>query len=223
MSLKSSKSTGTKVDIYEVVTNRILEKMEQGQIPWQKPWDIKTGAPCNVLSGKPYRGINVMMLGSQYFDSKYWLTFKQCIDNGGKVRKGERGTPVVFWNFLDKKTGKTVESDTDSSTLNSQNSIPMLRYYTVFNVNQCENLDLKKLKEERESQSQEKENEVVEILSAQDIIDNYKDKPEIREGYTKACYIPSLDEIHIPKKENFKSPEEYFLSLIHISEPTRPY
>ena len=210
---KPSSSSAPKPDIYAMVTTRILEKLEQGHIPWQKPWDIKTGSPCNIVTGKPYNGINVMLLGSQAYDSKYWLTFKQCSDKGGNVRKGEKGSIVVFWNFIDKETGKSIELDTDKSSSKPGDAIPMLKYYTVFNVNQCDALDLKRLREEVEAQSQEQTHD--EILSAQAIIDHYKGCPEIKYCFTKACYKPLDDVINMPRREHFKTPEEFFSTLYH--------
>ena len=200
-----------RVDIYEIVTNQILDKLENGTVPWQKPWSVKTGAPCNLITGKPYHGINVMLLGSQAYDSKYWLTYKQCSDKGGQVQKGEKGSMVVFWNFVDKKTGKSLDSD-DVST-GSAEKIPMLRFYTVFNANQCANLDVKRLAEEIESRGLGQDNAVVK--PAQEIMNQYVDAPVIKHGYTRACYRPLDDEINMPKMEHFKSSDEYFSTLFH--------
>lgn len=200
-------------DLYENVTQKILEKMERGVVPWQKPWDIKTGAPCNLATGKPYNGINIMLLGSQGYDSKYWLTFKQCIDKGGHVRKGEKGSMVVFWTFIDK-TGNSVEADTDKDQLTKDSGkIPMLRFYTVFNANQCEGLDLPRLTKELEDKGLSREHE--DIVSAQELIDQYVDRPEIKYGFTRACYRPSSDEVNMPNPEAFKGSEEYYSTLFH--------
>lgn len=206
------KPSSDKPDIYETVTNKILEKLEQGHVPWQKPWDIKTGAPCNLITGKPYNGINIMLLGSQGQDSKFWMTYKQCADKGGNVKKGEKGSTVVFWNFLDKKTGKSVDSDSEQVST-SADKIPMLRYYTVFNANQCEGLDVKRLQQELDEKDLGREHE--DITPAQDIIDSYVDKPEIKHGFTRACYRPASDEVNMPQPEAFKTSEEYYSTLFH--------
>ncbi len=84
--------------VYEIVTERILEKLEQGTVPWHKPW-AGGGCPQNLVSGKEYRGVNVWLLGSQDFSSPFWVTFKQAKQLGGSVRKGEHGTPCIFWKF----------------------------------------------------------------------------------------------------------------------------
>ena len=89
--------------VYEIITQRIIEKLEQGVCPWRMPWTSE--APKNLVSGKSYRGINILLLGSQGYVSPYWLTFKQAKSLGGYVNKGERGTPVVFWkNWTDLET-----------------------------------------------------------------------------------------------------------------------
>ena len=73
-----------KTDAYQVITDRILSLLEAGTVPWHKPWNGETGMPKNLASGKPYRGINVFMLGTQHYGSPWWLTFKQCKDRGGR-------------------------------------------------------------------------------------------------------------------------------------------
>ena len=209
----TSKKPETKFDLYETITNQIIEKLEQGVIPWQKPWNNKVGAPCNIVSGKEYNGINILLLGNQSFDSKYWLTYKQCQDKGGNVKKGEKGSMVVFWQFLDKSTGKTVEADSETSQTSKDGAVPMLRYYTVFNCNQCNGLDLKKLQEEIELQKTE--NVSAEIIPAAMIVEHYKDGPVIKYGFTRACYKPDKDEINMPNRERFQSPEMFFGVLYH--------
>ena len=216
MAYNKKSSSEPKIDVYEIVTNKILEKLEQGQVPWQKPWDIKTGLPCNITTGKEYNGINVMLLGSQNYDSKYWLSYKQCAEKGGNVKKGEKGSMIVFWNFLDKNTGKAVSNDSDHPKLKSGDVFPILKYYTVFNVNQCENLDLKRLQEEIAAQNTVKPaSDKTPIEAMQAIVDQYQDGPEIKFGFTKACYCPSTDEINMPKPEHFNSIEEHYSTLYH--------
>ena len=87
---------GLRKSVYEIITERILEKLEQGTVPWHKPW-AGGGCPQNLVSGKEYRGVNVWLLGSQDFSSPFWVTFKQAKQLGGSVRKGERGTPCILW------------------------------------------------------------------------------------------------------------------------------
>ncbi len=133
----------TKKDVYDVVTARIMELLDKGIVPWRKPWrGGRAGMPKNLASGKGYRGINTFLLHcasmSAGYDSPYWLTYKQAQERGGNVRKGEHGMPVVFWNWVEKEK-------TDAAGNAYTEGIPFLRYYTVFNVEQCEGIDYPKL------------------------------------------------------------------------------
>ena len=119
------------MSVYEIITQRIKERLEQGEIPWKKSWNAQTQAPRNLVSGKLYSGINVFLLLSARYQSPYWLTFKQATEKGGSVRKGEKGYPVVFWKIDKKADEETGEEKT----------VPILRYYTVFNVAQIDGLE----------------------------------------------------------------------------------
>ncbi len=121
---------------YERITERIVGMLEEGTVPWRKPWrGGTTGTPRSLRSGKPYRGINRVLFSCAGYDRPEWATYKQAKARGGHVRKGEKGWPCVFWKWLEKEdrdTGKT-------------RRFPMLRVYTVFNVGQCDGLELPEL------------------------------------------------------------------------------
>ena len=85
--------------VYEVITTRIVELLQQGTIPWRKPWSLGASEPRNLVSGKGYRGVNVFLLSTMPFVSPYWLTYRQATERGGSVRKGSKGCPVVFWRW----------------------------------------------------------------------------------------------------------------------------
>ena len=127
-------------DIYQDVTDRIIADLEAGKAPWLKPWkDGKSGSanePHNAVTGRRYNGINWLILNCTPYASNAWLTYKQAAELGGNVRKGERGVYIVFWQFNKRKDEKTGEIKT----------IPFAKGYTVFNVEQCENLDAGKVK-----------------------------------------------------------------------------
>lgn len=121
-------------NIYQEITARILEKMARGQIPWQRPWrGGAAGQPRNLITKKTYRGINVLILGLSGFTSPYWMTFQQAREKGGFVRKGEKGTRIVFWRFLKRDIDET--DDQGEALLET---IPLSRVYTVFNLEQVE-------------------------------------------------------------------------------------
>lgn len=87
--------------VYEIITDRVLELLKAGVIPWRKPWRGEGGAPRNLVSQKPYRGINAFLLAVSAYTSPLWVTFKQAKNAGGSVRKGEKATPVIFWRWVE--------------------------------------------------------------------------------------------------------------------------
>jgi antirestriction protein ArdC len=117
----------------QLITDRILALLDRGVVPWHQPW--AGGWPRNLVSGRPYRGINVMLLGSQAYTSPYWLSFpKQVNDRGGRLRQGERVTYVVFW----KPWAVPQPEERDHDTVEPvTRHIPILRWYKVVNVEQC--------------------------------------------------------------------------------------
>ena len=114
------------MSVYEIITNRIIEALEKGVIPWRKPW-IGGGIARNFITKKPYRGINPFILSLYDFSCEYWLTMKQVNDLGGRVRKGEKSALVVFWKWIDIQEEK-------SNGVAATKEIPFLRYYHVFNI-----------------------------------------------------------------------------------------
>ena len=127
----------SKADAYDLVTARIVEALEAGIVPWHRPWKAGPNGfgPTSLATGKPYQGVNVFTLMAtsmlRGYESNYWTTFKQAKDRGGSVRKGEKSTPVVFWKFIDKKNAETGKDE----------KIPFLRYFHVFNLDQCDGLE----------------------------------------------------------------------------------
>ena len=168
-------------------------------MPWHKPW--VGGYPQNLISKKEYRGINVFLLGCQRYSSPYWLSFKQCSELGGHVRKGEKGTMVVFWKQVNFKD-KTEEGETDKT-------IPLLRYYTIFNVEQCEGIDEKKIpKPEANPDFQP-------IAVCEETVNGMQNKPDIQFRESRAYYQPLNDFVNMPVKESFEKEEFFYSVLFH--------
>ena len=94
-----------KVDPYQVITDRVITLLEQGIVPWQKPWQGGQTLPRNLASGREYRGVNVFLLHAMSYASPFWLTFNQAKELGGTVRRGEKACPVVFWKWLESEEG----------------------------------------------------------------------------------------------------------------------
>lgn len=191
------------VKVHEIVTERIIKALEQGVIPWRMPWRRRggSGLPKNLQSGKEYRGVNIFLLGAQGYASPFWCTYKQCAAKGGQVRKGEKSTPVIFWKVGDHKS--KVRKD------GSPEKMFILRYYNVFNVAQCDGLDLP---EEPKSGEQTTFNPIEECDK---IVRAYKTIPKVDHGGDRACYSPAFDRVSMPHKESFEGPEEYYSTLFH--------
>src|ERR1700746_2241351 len=96
--------------VYDIVTQQVIQQLESGVAPWRKPW--RTLPPANLISKKPYRGINVFLLAFAGYGSQYWLTYRQAQSLGGNVRRGEHGTKIVFWKF-DTYESETADGDTE--------------------------------------------------------------------------------------------------------------
>jgi antirestriction protein ArdC len=186
--------------VYEVITMRILAKLEQGIVPWQQPWT--GGEPKNLLSGKPYRGVNVFLLTSARYESPYWLTYRQAQTLGAHVRRGEQGYPVVFWKWREQ------EEDNEEKEQPSRHYAPLLRYYTVFNLAQVEGLDSVKALAKREKV-------LTPIAACEQVIADMPHRPAITHQEPRAYYRPLTDTINMPARGLFRSPEEYYSTLFH--------
>ena len=186
-------------DVYNEVTDQIVEAIEAGCPPWTRPWQAGGGLPYNLKSQQAYRGINVLLLWSvgAAFTSQAWLTFKQAKERGGNVRKGEKGTRIVFFKMLER-----TDRDDDSRTVR----IPLARYYTVFNAEQCDGIDAEP-ETETESTPIERHAAVDAFAASQ--------RADIRFGGDIACYVPSQDCIRMPEPERFQSSDGYYGTLLH--------
>lgn len=195
--------------VYEIITEQVLAEIEKGNVPWMKPWNMewKTMMPTNVKSKKAYRGINVFLLAFSGYDSPYWLTFKQCQQLGGKVRKGEKSTIVCFW----KMTDFTDSNDLDDDGNPTAKKIPLLRYYRVFNVDQCD-IPEKKL---AKFKNNFEELDFNPIEKAEKILSNMPNRPKISHRGSRAYYKPSTDEIVLPNRKTFKSEEQFYSTIFH--------
>lgn len=186
--------------IYNYVTERIIKKIEDGTVPWHKPWK-SFGFPRNFISKKPYSGVNAFMLGMSDFENPYWATYSQIVSKGGTVKKGEKASMIIFWKMLENKGYVKGEG--------MSKNIPLLRYFNVFNLEQTEGL-------EKYIEKQEVEQiEFNPIDACENVVKNFLGKPIVVHGGDKACYSPMIDNIRMPKKESFYSVEEYYSTLFH--------
>jgi antirestriction protein ArdC len=188
-------------DIYEMVTNLIIERLEKGVVPWQMPWKAETGFPQNMVYKKVYRGFNFWFLltVADKFGSPFFLTFNQVKELGGHVLKGEKGFPVIFWKLLDME-----EKD------GSIDHIPFLRYYTVFNLKQTDGIDESKI-----PPTEAYDHDFDPIARAEQLIECWSDCPEIRLDQSHAFYSPSEDYIGMPNPRTFFYNEQFYSVLYH--------
>jgi len=192
----SGQGTAKHGNAYEQITDRITGLLTQGSIPWRKPWTVQAGFPRNLVSKKPYRGINVFLLHAMSYESPFWLTYRQARELGGNVRKGEKACPVVFWKQLEVENEKTGETE----------KIPMLRFYYVFNASQCEGLKNIPAPVESPLSAPTKPDEIVAFMPK---------RPEIKHGMRASFYSPAEDIIAMPDRARFDDAAGYFATLFH--------
>lgn len=194
-------------DTYCEVTDRITAALEVGTVPWQKPWAAVGGVPRNLVSRKPYRGMNILLLSlGQPYSSPWWLTYKQAQGLGGRVRKGERSSLVTFWKFRDVK--ENTATDEEQRTEPERRRAPLLRPYHVFNVEQCDGIPAPP---SDEFQPREHER----IPRCETLVSDMPKRPAIFRDLRQAFYAPALDHVAIPDLSQFDAAENYYATLFH--------
>lgn len=188
------------INVYEMVTNRIIEQLENNIIPWEKPWSGTIDGAFNRVSKKPYSILNQMLLK---YDNEY-ASFKQWKDLGGHIRKGEKSEMVVFWKMYPIK-----EKQDDGTEIIK--TIPLLKYINVFHISQVDGVEPLK---------QKVTHDIEPIDKAEKILNDYWNRENITIEHVKgdkAFYSPMFDKIQLPLFEQFKSSEEYYSTATHES------
>lgn len=187
------------INVFQMVTDRIIAELENGSIPWERPWTgVSTGA-YSRSTGKPYSLLNQLLLNKP----GEYLTFKQASEAGGRVRKGEKSQIVVFW-----KPFEVIEKDENNDPI--KRFVPLLRYYNVFHIDQCENVKPK--------YDQPKLSQNDPIKEAESVLEDYVRRTGcqiISELQNRAFYRPSTDTIHLPVREQFPRIAEYYSTAFH--------
>ena len=193
------------MNVYDIITDRLLQEIEKGTIPWHKPWKSEDGEEStNLVSHKPYRGINRFLLAHMPYQRPYFVTYKQAGDLGGNVKKGEHGTPVIFWK-------QNTYSKTDSDGSESEHTGFVLRYYTVFNVAQCEGLD-----KFLPIMPAIDRSEIATHAKSEQLVSQWASRPTLNHVRgNRAYYQPSTDSIVLPERDQFSSQAEYYSTLFH--------
>ena len=188
-----------KFDLYEVVTQMIIDRLEAGVVPWQKTWKNSGGMPKNLITKRPYNEINFWLLLSLNYTSPFYLTFEQVKSLNGNVRKGEKSTMVVFWKIL--------ESEDRSGEIKKT---PFLRYYNVFNLAQTEGIDPAKIPD-----TEPFHHDFNPIAATDAIIHKWSDCPTIECGKDHAYYALGLDLVGMPDQRTFFRDEQCYSTLFH--------
>lgn len=199
--MDSQQTSSTKIDVYQLVTDQIISLLEQGIIPWQKPWN-DAGVPMNLLSKRQYRGINLWLLLSLNYERNFFLTWDQIKSIGGSVNKGETGHIVVFWKPAQKKAEEELD--------NKQKFVPMLRYYKVFNISQ-----LRDIPEHLIPPIDTVVKDIDPMLDCEALVNTMADCPQITLRGKQAYYDIVNDEVVLPTMKTFKASEGYYHTLFH--------
>jgi antirestriction protein ArdC len=195
------------MDVYAIITEKIINLLEQGIVPWRRPW-TGTGLPRNLISMKPYRGLNYFLLSASKYISPYWLTMRQANELGGHVRRGEESTAIVFWKVDDAR------DDAEDGSVNERDDKTrrrfLLRYYRVWNLEQCE-LPAKVLDKLPKIETHQHDP----IGAAERIIAEMPNPPRIEYCGSMAFYSPGTDCITLPPRELFTSSAELYCTAYH--------
>ena len=183
--------------VYQIITDQITDKLQHGVVPWRQPWSGTE--PTNLISRKPYRGINRLLLGIAGYASPYWLTYKQAANMSGHVRKGEKSTMVIFWRHVEV-TATAAGGETEPDT------VPILRYYRVFNAEQVDGIAGKVPAEVRNTGDPQ--------AAAETIVEGYANRPSVEDS-GRAAYSPAKDLVYMPPWASFTGGAGYYSTLFH--------
>lgn len=200
-----------KRDFRQEVTDSIIEMIEKGAAPWQKPWDPQKAfeLPFNPTSETTYRGGNALHLMAvamqQNYDDPRWLTYRQAQESGWQVRESEKGTYIEFWEFRDEQRDQLQSEEPTGESTDQKRHGPIHRVYTVFNAGQIEGIPIHQRKERQEWEI---------VQAGEQILQN--SRAEINHDQRdRAFYNRATDSIHLPPQKAFVSPADYYGTALH--------
>jgi antirestriction protein ArdC len=199
-----------KQTVYEMVTDRIVEFIEKNeQLPWTKPWATVESEQQNFMSKKPYSGINALLTGISGFTSPYWLTLKQANELGGRVKKGAKSTPIIYWQpaRTAKKSKKEKAEEDDENNQEYKLQHGFHRPYSVFNAEQIEGIEFPDVELPTYDFNP--------IEEAERVIEAMPNRPFIQTEGNGAFYSPFLDKVTVPSPQTFTCNEEFYSALFH--------
>jgi antirestriction protein ArdC len=207
-----ARSGSDRTGLYDEITGKILAELEAGRLPWVQPWGTTAAKaplamPQNAATGRPYSGVNVLILWGavieQGFAGQSWLTFRQALSLGGHVRKGERGTTVVYADRFvpddEKRRAREIGEEAQA--------IPFLKRFTVFNISQCEGLPDDIAIAAPPPEPGLIEPRVEALIKASGI--------DFRIGGNRAFYVPAHDYVQVPPPQAFFEPINWHRTALH--------
>ncbi|MBR9823920.1 ArdC family protein [Salipiger marinus] len=209
---RAARKSGPRTNLYDDITDKIIAELEDGRLPWIQPWGTAAAEapltmPRNASTGRQYSGINVLILWGaviqQGYPTQHWLTFRQALSLGGNVRKGERGTTVVYADRFTPEDEKRRARETGEAA----NSIPFLKRFTVFNAAQCEGLPDDIAVEAPPPPPGLIEPRVEALIAATGI--------DLRIGGNRAFYVPSQDYVQVPPPQAYFEPINWHRTALH--------
>jgi antirestriction protein ArdC len=204
----AGRAGASRADLYQQVTDQIIAALEAGTIPWRQPWASAAGRPASMSTRRPYRGINVLLLGLAAADrgyaSRWWGTYRQISELGGQVRRGETSVQVVFWKQLELPAGPAGQ---DGDQLRR---VPLLRAFRVFNAEQADHLPDRYLAAATAGPEL--------AGQPQDVLAGYlaRGGPRLEHAAgADPCYDPGRDQITLPAAGQFPSRDAYYATAFH--------
>lgn len=188
------------ISIYKTVTASILAELEAGALPWIKPWRADAGADRNLVSGKPYRGVNRMLLAVATKPGNTWATFNQWKDKGAMVKRGEHGTHIVYFQKVAAKS----ELGEDGEEIAARGGYALLKSYVVFNESQVDGYEAPAVEPAKPFEMMVKCEQTINKTGA-----------TIQHGGGRAFYAPSPDIIRLPHRTAFDAPASYYATAFH--------
>lgn len=179
--------TKSKTNVFKLVTDRIIGELEKGFLPWKKNW-VEVEIPSNIITLKPYRGTNIILLTSLGYEENYFISYNQIKEMGFEIKEGEQACPVIYWKYFVEVASKKK---------------PELRYYSAYHISQIEDFPEDKI-------PVKVKRAIIPVQAFGDLFLNMPNKPEIKHEGDKPFYSTEHDCINMPLVEQFESPEMYF-------------
>lgn len=207
-------------DAYEIATTRVLEHLAEGTVPWKRPWTATAGdgLPRNLATGRPYRGVNVLLLWMAGYGSPWWLTYKQARSLDGQVRKGERSTPIVVWKQTTRilnTPAKLAKARAEKRRITTDRqgrpvcTIVLSRVYRGFNAEQIDGLDGHPDLQPAEDEGWDPHE------ACESTVAGYRHPPVVTIGGERASYDPRRDRVRMPDRGRFESALDWYGTLFH--------